>query len=70
MDILGDSIAPATDEDYGREYLGYEISCKVGDSLDEAIEQITQNIERYELGMAAQKVYDFLWSDYLSLIHI
>ena len=32
--------------------------------LDEAIEQITQNIERYELGMAAQKVYDFLWSDY------
>ena len=32
--------------------------------LDEAIGQITQNIERYELGMAAQKVYDFLWSDY------
>mgnify|MGYP000618150791 CR=1 FL=1 len=37
MDILGDSIAPATDEDYGREYLGYEISCKVVDSLDEPL---------------------------------
>ena len=42
MDILGDSIAPATDEDYGREYLGYEISCKVVDSLDEAIEHINR----------------------------
>ena len=38
MEILGDSIVPATDEDYGREYLGYEISCKVVDSLDEAID--------------------------------
>ena len=42
MAILGDSIAPATDEDYGREYLGYEISCKVVDSLDEAIEHINR----------------------------
>ena len=42
MDILGDSIAPATDEDYGREYLGYEISCKVVDSLDEAIDHINR----------------------------
>ncbi len=32
-EILGDAILPATDEDYGREYLGYEISCKVVDSL-------------------------------------
>ena len=28
------------EEDYGREYLGYEISCKVVDSLDEAIGHI------------------------------
>ena len=42
MDILGDSIAPATDEDYGRDYLGYEISCKVVDSLDEAIDHINR----------------------------
>ena len=42
-EILGDaSIAPATDEDYGREYLGYEISCKVVDSLDEAIDHINR----------------------------
>ena len=50
MDILGDSIAPATDEDYGREYLGYEISCKVVDSLDEAIEHINR-FEHRSLGV-------------------
>lgn len=42
MDILGSSVQPATDEDYGREYLGYEISCKVVDSLDEAIDHINR----------------------------
>ena len=40
MEILGDAVFPATEEDYGREYLGYEISCKVVDSLDEAIGHI------------------------------
>nr|WP_308505375.1 glutamate-5-semialdehyde dehydrogenase [uncultured Agathobaculum sp.] len=40
MEILGSAILPATEEDYGREYLGYEISCKVVNSLDEAIEHI------------------------------
>ena len=35
-------LLPATDEDYGREYLGYEISCKVVDSLDEAIDHINR----------------------------
>ncbi len=38
--ILGDSIVPATDEDYGTEYLNYEISCKVVDSADAAIAHI------------------------------
>ena len=42
-EILGDAILPATDEDYGREYLGYEISCKVVDSLDEAIAHINRH---------------------------
>ena len=41
-EILGDAILPATDEDYGREYLGSEISCKVVDSLDEAIDHINR----------------------------
>lgn len=40
MEILGAAILPATEEDYGREYLGYEISCRVVDSLDEAIDHI------------------------------
>ena len=39
-EILGETILPATDEDYGREYLAYEISCKVVDSIDEAIAHI------------------------------
>jgi valyl-tRNA synthetase len=33
-------------------------------NLDEAIKGVTDNIENLELGMAAQKVYEFLWSDY------
>lgn len=42
MEILGNAVLPATDEDYGREYLGYEISCKVVDSLGEAIDHINR----------------------------
>ena len=37
--ILPESLA-ATKEDYGREYLGYEISIKVVDSIEEAAEHI------------------------------
>ena len=33
-------ILPAEEEDYGREYLDYEISCKIVDSLDQAISHI------------------------------
>ncbi len=33
-------VIPATEEDYGREYLGYEISIKVVADIDEAIEHI------------------------------
>ena len=40
QEILGSSVIPATEEDYGREYLAYEISVKVVDSLDEAITHI------------------------------
>ena len=42
VEILGNAVLPATDEDYGREYLGYEISCKVVDSLGEAIDHINR----------------------------
>ena len=34
------SAVPATDEDYGKEYLGYEISIKTVSSIDEAIAHI------------------------------
>ena len=40
QEILGGAVTPATEEDYGREYLAYEISCKVVDSIDEAIAHI------------------------------
>lgn len=35
-------VVPATEEDYGKEYLGYEISVKVVDGIDEAILHITK----------------------------
>ena len=35
-------VIPATEEDYGREYLGYEISVKVVSDIDEAIDHIMQ----------------------------
>lgn len=42
MEILGETVLPATDEDYGKEYLDYEISIKIVDSLDEAIDHINR----------------------------
>ena len=39
---LSDYVVPATDEDYGTEYLAKIISAKVVDSLDEAIEHINK----------------------------
>lgn len=40
MEILGDFVLPATDADYAKEYLGYEISVKIVDTLEEAIDHI------------------------------
>ncbi|PRR76863.1 Valine--tRNA ligase [Clostridium liquoris] len=28
------------------------------------VKEVTENIEKYELGMASQKVYDFMWSEF------
>ncbi|NLB29168.1 MAG: valine--tRNA ligase [Clostridiales bacterium] len=32
--------------------------------LNETIREVTENIERFELGIAATKIYDFLWDSY------
>ena len=32
--------------------------------LNRCIAEITENMDRYELGVAAQKIYDFIWDDY------
>ena len=40
--ILGDSVIPATEEDYAREFLDYILAVKVVDSLDDAIEHIAK----------------------------
>lgn len=37
-----ENTVPATEEDYQKEYLGYEISAKVVENLDEAIEHIAE----------------------------
>ena len=31
--------------------------------LNDAIRECTENIEKYDLGLAAQKIYDFTWSE-------
>ena len=38
--ILGDSVIPATEEDYATEFLDYILAVRVVDSVDEAIEHI------------------------------
>ncbi|HJC40205.1 MAG TPA: class I tRNA ligase family protein, partial [Candidatus Intestinimonas pullistercoris] len=32
--------------------------------LNRVIPEVTENMEKFELGVAAQKVYDFIWDDY------
>ena len=32
--------------------------------LNRVIPEITDNMDKYELGVAAQKIYDFIWDDY------
>ncbi|MBC8531261.1 valine--tRNA ligase [Gehongia tenuis] len=32
--------------------------------LSEAVAEITENMERYEVGLCAQKLYDFIWSEF------
>ena len=32
--------------------------------LNHVIAEMTDNMEKYELGVAAQKIYDFIWDDY------
>ena len=32
--------------------------------LNRVIREVTENMDRYELGVAAQKIYDFIWDDY------
>lgn len=70
--ILGDSVVPATEEDYATEFLDYIISVKVVKSLDEAIEHIEKytthhsecivtndlaNAERFQKEIDAAAVY-------------
>ncbi|MBQ8138635.1 MAG: glutamate-5-semialdehyde dehydrogenase [Lachnospiraceae bacterium] len=42
IEILGDCVVPATEEDYGKEYLDYILSVKTVGSVDEAIAHINK----------------------------
>ena len=42
MDILGNRATPATEEDWGKEYLDYIMAARIVDSLEEAMEYISQ----------------------------
>ncbi len=39
-EILGDTVLPASDEEYAKEFLDYKIAVKVADSIDDAISHI------------------------------
>lgn len=41
-EILGDCVVPASDNDYASEFLDYILACKVVNSIDEAIEHISE----------------------------
>ena len=43
--------------------LGGVTSCDVG-SMNETVREVTENMEKYELGIAAGKIYDFIWDEY------
>ena len=32
--------------------------------LNEVIKEVTDNVEKYELGIASQKIYDFMWNEF------
>ena len=40
--VLGDSVVPATEEDYATEFLDYIVSVRVVDSIEEAMEHIAR----------------------------
>ncbi len=71
-EILGDCVIPATEEDFGTEFLDYIISVKVVASVDEAIDHISEyttghsecivtksleNAEKFQMGIDAAAVY-------------
>ncbi len=71
-EILGECVKPASEEDYGKEFLDYIISVKVVDSIDEAIAHIAkygtghseaiitkslENAEKFQLMVDAAAVY-------------
>jgi glutamate-5-semialdehyde dehydrogenase len=70
--ILGDSVVPATEEDWATEYLDYILAVRVVDSLDEAMAHITryssghseaivtrdyENARRFAAGVDSAAVY-------------
>lgn len=32
--------------------------------INRVIKEVTENLDKYEIGMAAQKIYDFIWDEY------
>ena len=32
--------------------------------MNTVVKEVTDNIEKFELGIASQKVYDFIWSEF------
>lgn len=52
-----------SDESYTEDDLSLQDKWIIN-KLNSCIEEITQNIEQYEIGIALQKIYDFAWDEY------
>ena len=37
--------------------------------LNEVTGQVSANLDGFELGLAAQKIYDFIWLEFCGLVH-
>ena len=38
-------------------------------SYNTVVKEVTENLDKFELGIAVQKLYDFIWDDLLRLVY-
>ena len=64
MNIDGQDVQNELPEELG---IGRQVDCQR--SLISVVKEVTENLEQFELGIAVQKLYDFLWDELLRLVY-